>query len=275
VIGDYAQRTVAEFVGVFALVLVAAGTSIYGDLVATALASGLVIAVMVSAVGHISGGHFNPAVTLAFLVTRRIAPALGVVYVVAQLGAAALAALFLQWILPSLPQVDDAHLGAPTLNEALNVDTGQGVAIEAALTFFLLWVIFATLVDERGAFRQVAGLAIGLTITFGTLFGAFLTGAAMNPARAFGPELVSNFWDDWWVWYVGPCAGAVLAAVLYELLNLRPPSPATAAAASPVEEWPTEEAQEAAEEPSQLAAAAEEELPPAAKERPPGTAAVD
>jgi MIP family channel proteins len=272
--GQPVQRIAAEFVGVFALILVAAGTSIYGDLVATALASGLVIAVMVTAVGHISGGHFNPAVTLAFLVTRRIGLVLAALYVIAQLGAAALAALFLNWILPSLPQVEEAHLGAPSLNETLSIDAGQGVAIEAALTFFLVWVIFATLVDERGTFRQVAGLAIGLTIAFGTLFAAFLTGAAMNPARAFGPELVSNYWTNWWVWYVGPIAGGVLAAVLYELLFLRPAGPPAAAAAA-ADEDRLDEAEAATEEPASGAEADVEALPPAAEERPPGTAAVD
>jgi aquaporin Z len=142
-----------------------------------------------------------------------------------QFGGAALAALLLDWV---LPESAAPNLGAPTLNEA--VDTGQGVTIEAVLTFFLVWVIFATVVDERGTFRQVAGLAIGLVITFGTLMAAALTGAAMNPARAFGPELVANFWDDWWVWFVGPFAGAVIAAVLYELLFLRSPEPAGMAA---------------------------------------------
>jgi aquaporin Z len=222
---DYGQRAFAEFVGVFAFVLVAAGTSIYGDLVATAFASGLAIAVMVTAVGHVSGGHFNPAVTVAFFLTRRIAPGLALLYVLAQLGAAALAALFLDWILPTLQQVQDSHLGAPALNDTLSIDTGRGVAIEAALAFFLVWVIFATLADARSQFKQVAGLAIGLTFTLGTLFGSFLTGAAMNPARAFGPQLVGNHWNDFWVWYVGPVAGAVLAGVLYEMLYLRPPRP--------------------------------------------------
>jgi aquaporin Z len=222
---DMIQRGVAEFVGTFALIFIAAGATIYQDLVGLALASGLVIAVMVTSVGHISGGHFNPAVTLGFLVTRRISPVHAIWYWIVQFGGAALAALLLDWV---LPESAAPNLGAPTLNEA--VDTGQGVTIEAVLTFFLVWVIFATVVDERGTFRQVAGLAIGLVITFGTLMAAALTGAAMNPARAFGPELVANFWDDWWVWFVGPFAGAVIAAVLYELLFLRSPEPAGMAA---------------------------------------------
>ena len=89
------------------------------------------------------------------------------------------------------------------------------------LTFFLVWVVFATAVDPRGTFKQIAGLAIGFTITFDILMAACLTGAAMNPARAFGPQLVGNHWAHFWVWYVGPFAGAVIAASLYELLYLR------------------------------------------------------
>ena len=87
-------------------------------------------------------------------------------------------------------------------------------------------MIFATAADERGAFKSIAGLAIGFTITLDILMGGPLTGAAMNPARAFGPELVQNFWDDWWVYWIGPLAGGGLAALLYDLLYLRPLEPA-------------------------------------------------
>ena len=92
---------------------------------------------------------------------------------------------------------------------------------EAILTFFLVWVVFATAADPGGAFKSIAGLAIGLTITFDILMGGPLTGAAMNPARAFGPELVQNVWSNWWVYWVGPLAGGGLAALLYEYLYLR------------------------------------------------------
>ena len=257
------QRVAAEFIGAFALVFIAAGATIYGDLVGVALASGLVIAVMVSAVGHISGGHFNPAVTLGFLVTRRISPKLAILYWLAQFGAAALAALLLKWVLPSGAAV---NLGTPTLNNMVN--SGKGVTIEAVLTFFLVWVIFASVADHRGSFRQIAGLAIGLTITLDTLMAAGLTGAAVNPARAFGPQLVGNHWADFWVWYVGPFAGAILAAVLYEALYLRP--------ARPVPVGPPETG---VQEPAPgLAALADDPLAETVvvvDEPPPGTAATD
>jgi len=219
---ELTRRGVAEFIGTFALIFIGATAGLYNDIVATALAHGLVIAIFVSAFAGISGGHFNPAVTMGFLVTRRIPAFLAGYYWVVQLGAAALAALLLKWILPA--SVDkNQHLGAPTLSTAAGITTGKGVTIEAICTFFLVIVVFATAVDAKGAFDKIAGLAIGLTIAFGILMAGPLTGGAFNPARAFGPELVSNYWKNWWVWYVGPLAGGALAAILYELLYLSRP----------------------------------------------------
>lgn len=220
--GDYVRRSVAEFIGTFALIFVGAGAVIYGDIVGVAFANGLVIAVMVSAVGLISGGFFNPAITIGFLLTRRIAVSLGAVYLVVQFGAAALAALLLRWVLPATARTG-SHLGAPALGTG--VTSGKGVVIEAVLTFFLVWAVFSTAVDPRGTFKQIAGLAIGLTIVFDALMGLGLTGAAMNPARAFGPQLVDDHWANWWVWYVGPIAGGAIAALVYEGLYLGPPKP--------------------------------------------------
>jgi aquaporin TIP len=220
--GDYLRRGVAEFVGAFALIFVGVGSTIYGNIVGVAFAHGLVIAVMASAVGHISGGHFNPAVTLGFLVTRRMAASLAATYWAAQLLGALLAALLLKWVLPG-SAVDGIHTGAPSLQNGLN--GGEGVVVEAVLTFFLVWVIFATAADPRGSFKQIAGLAIGLTITLDVLMGGGLTGAAMNPARSLGPEIAGNYWTDFWIYLIGPFSGAVIAAVVYELLYLRPPRP--------------------------------------------------
>jgi MIP family channel proteins len=220
--GDYVRRGVAEFVGTFALIFVGAGAVIYGDLVGVAFANGLVIAVMVSATAMISGGFFNPAITIGFAITRRITAPLAGFYLFIQLGAAALAALLLKWVLPHAAQ-SSSHLGVPSLGSGITA--GKGVAIEAVLTFFLVWVVFATAVDPRGTFKQIAGLAIGLTITLDALMGLGLTGAAMNPARAFGPQLVGNHWADCWVWYVGPIGGGAIAALVYEALYLRPPRP--------------------------------------------------
>jgi aquaporin TIP len=225
---DPFRRAFAEFVGAFALIFVGAGSIATAagvrdpSLIGIALAHGLAIAVMVSAVGHISGGHFNPAITLGFLATRRIHPLLAAIYLVSQLVAAAAAALLLKWIFPN-DLVDQTRLGTPSIASGISI--WQGVALEAVLTFFLVWVVFATAADARGTFKSIAGLAIGLTITMDVLIGGPLTGAAMNPARAFGPQLIQGEWSDAWVWYVGPIVGSVIAALAYEALYLRPLRP--------------------------------------------------
>jgi MIP family channel proteins len=223
---DVFRRSVAEFIGTFALVFVGAGAVLSAGpetgagTLEVALAHGLVIGAMVSALAHISGGHFNPAVTLAFLITRRLSAVLALAYFVVQLAGAALAALLLQWIFPT---GQEGTLGAPALGP--DIELGAGLVVEAILTFFLVWVVFATMADPRGSYTAIAGFAVGFVIAFDTLMGGPLTGAAMNPARAFGPELVANVWDDFWIWYVGPLAGGAIAALLYDELFLRPPKP--------------------------------------------------
>jgi aquaporin TIP len=227
VVTDPLRRGVAEFIGTFTLVFIGCGAILAGlgyqdpSLVGVALAHGLAIAVMVSAVGHISGGHFNPAITLGFLITRRLNPVLAGVYWLAQFSGALVAALLVNWIFPE-ELVNAGKLGTPQL--AGSIASFPGLIVEVILTFFLVWVVFATAADPRGTFKSIAGLAIGLTITFDVLAGGRLTGAAMNPARAFGPELVQGVWTDWWVYWVGPLIGGGLAALVYELLYLRGPA---------------------------------------------------
>jgi MIP family channel proteins len=218
---DALRRGVAEFVGAFTLIFIGGGAGIIsgGDIVAVALANGLAIGIMVSNLGHISGGHLNPAITLAFSLARRITTRLAVVYWIAQFLGAVLAALLLRGLfeheatLRSVPH-------APFLSD------GKGFVLEAVLTFFLVWAVWATAVDPRGTFKSIAGFAIGLTITMDVLMGGAVTGAAMNPARAFGPELAENFWGEGWIYYLGPALGAIVAALAYEWLYLRPLAPA-------------------------------------------------
>jgi aquaporin TIP len=224
VAGDDARRAAAEFVGIFALTFVGAGSIMASgnNLLAVAAAHGIILAVMVSAVGHISGAHFNPAITFGFLITGRILPVIALAYWAAQFAGATLAALLLKWIFPNVI-VSGAKLGAPALSPAIGAF--PGVVLELIMTFFLAWVVFATAADPRGAFKSIAGFAIGLTIGADILMGGPLTGAAMNPARAFGPELVENYWSNAWIWYIGPLLGAGLAALAYEYLYLRPVRP--------------------------------------------------
>ena len=222
-------KLLAEFVGTFTLIFIGAGSvaaatfftkggGTGAGLITIALAHGLAIAVMVSAVGHISGGHLNPAVTVGAMITRKIEAALGVAYVLAQLVGAVAAALVLKAALPA-SLLAGVKGGTPLV--AAGITNGQGVLIEAVLTFFLVWVVFGTAVDPRGAFGRIAGLAIGFAVAMGLMVGAPFTGAAMNPARSFGPALVSGQWTGFWVYWVGPIIGGAAAALLYDTVNSR------------------------------------------------------
>ncbi len=218
---DVLRRSVAEFVGAFTLIFIGGGAGIVSgqDIVAVALANGLAIGIMVSNLGHISGGHFNPAITLSFLATRRVSMRIAVFYWVAQFGGAVVAAAILRGLFTHAQFVH-------AVPSASAFGAGKGLVVEIILTFFLVWAVYATAVDPRGAFKSIAGLAIGLTITIDVLMGGPLTGAAMNPARAFGPELVGNFWPTAWIYYLGPVIGALIAAFAYDYLYLRPTQPA-------------------------------------------------
>ena len=225
---DMLRRGVAEFIGTFTLIFIGGGAGIAvavysptaGNLVAVGLANGLAIGIMVTNLGHISGGHFNPAITLGFLTTRRITAPLAGLYLGAQLFGAAVAALILREL-----TTQGAVRKFATPVPAANVTDGKAVVFELILTFFLVWAVWATAVDPRGAFKAIAGLAIGLTITIDVIMGGNFTGAAMNPARAFGPELAGRVWTSWWVYWIGPMLGALLASTLYEYLYLRPEKP--------------------------------------------------
>ncbi len=207
------QKGLAELVGTFALTFIGGAAIIHGQagLIGVALAHGLTLAVMISCVGHISGGHINPAVTIGFLVTRRISVAEGALYIGSQLVGAILAALLLRVLVPGAM---DAQLGGQALAPGIGLATGIG--IEVILTFLLVFTVFATAVDERGAFKTIAGFGIGLVVAFDILAGGPLTGASMNPARSFGPALVSASWTGHLVYWIGPVIGGILAALVYD-----------------------------------------------------------
>jgi MIP family channel proteins len=217
------KAVLAEFVGTFALIFFGAGSVILAlngqlDLVGVALAHGLVIAIMVSQMGHLSGGVFNPAIQVALWATGKMSGSRSAAYVVAQVAGAVLAAFLLRYLDPK-QAFDAASGGVPALGPGIAV--GKGILMEATGTFFLVWAVFATAIDDRGPFDKTAGFTIGLTITFGILALGPYTGAAFNPARWFGPALAAGQWADWYVWIVGPIAGGVLAGVLYWTVFLR------------------------------------------------------
>jgi len=216
-----AKAMLAEAVGALALVFLGAGSIITDQftdgkvgLVGIALAHGLAIATMVAAAGHVSGGHFNPAVTLGFLVTGRMPASRGASYVIAQLAGATVGAWLLTLGFPAAAR-EAVALGTPALAPGISVTAG--VIIEAVLTFFLVYVIFGTAVDARGQ-RATAALAIGFVIAMDILAAGALTGAAMNPARAFGPALIAGRWANHLVYWVGPAIGALAAGWIYQWL---------------------------------------------------------
>jgi MIP family channel proteins len=228
------QKFFAELIGTFTLIFIGVG-SICADqylrasgqpgvgLLAIAAAHGLAIGIMVTAVGHISGGHLNPAVTIGFWVTRRMSTLHALSYWFAQLVGASAAAYLLVGIVPDTIW-RPAGLGTPDL--AADFTRIHGMALEAATTFLLVFVVFATAADAKGAFNKIAGFAIGLTITMDILFAGPFTGGAMNPARAFGPALAAHHWTNHGVYWVGPLFGGVLAGVIYDRLYLRDQPPA-------------------------------------------------
>jgi MIP family channel proteins len=222
-----AQKLTAEFIGTFALIFFGAG-AICADqflhgagspgLFGIAAAHGLAIAIMVSALGHISGGHFNPAITIGFWVTKRVSTMDVLLYWAAQLAGAIAAAFLLKAVIPE--EVWRAvALGTPEL--VRDFPRLSAIVLEAVTTFFLVLVVFATAVDEKGTFRSIAGFGIGLTITLGIMVAGPFTGAALNPARALGPALAANHWASQGVYWVGPLLGGFLAGILYDSAFLK------------------------------------------------------
>ncbi|MBI4200457.1 MAG: MIP family channel protein [Chloroflexi bacterium] len=211
------QAALAELIGVFAFVVLGAGAVLTssGNVTHIALAHGLALAVVVAATARFSGGHINPAVTVAAFVTRRIGLVKGIMYVVAQLVGAAVAALFLLWMFPTGME---GNLGSHAL--AAGVSPGMGLLIEIVLTFFLVAIVFATAMDPKGP-GHLAPFAIGIVVLVDHLVGVPLTGASMNPARSFGPALVSGTWANHWVYWVGPLVGGIIAGLVYEWVFLR------------------------------------------------------
>ena len=201
---------VAEFIGTFTLIYVGAGSIAANELtkgqvglVGIALAHGLAIGVMVSAAAAISGGHFNPAVTIGALAARKIAALVALAYIVAQCLGAIAGAAVLRLSVPG-GVLDRVAMGTPA--------PGQVV-----LTFFLMFVIYGTAIDQRA--HRVGGLFIGLTVSLDILMGGPISGAAMNPARWLGPALLGGGgFQNVWIYWLAPPLGAVAAALLYKYL---------------------------------------------------------
>lgn len=219
------RRSGAEFIGTYCLVTAGCGAIMVnaqtGALthLGIALTFGLIITVMIAATGHISGAHFNPAVTVAFAVTRHFPWREVVYYIVAQVAGAVLGALTLRVLIG-----DIAALGATTPSGSVL----QAFGIEVLLTAVLMFVIISVATDTK-AIGAPTALAIGFTVALDALWGGPLTGASMNPARSFGPALIAGQWEHHWLYWIAPIIGAAVGAWAYQ--SIREPqkktSPAT------------------------------------------------
>lgn len=225
------RAAAAEFLTVFLFVIIGPGVVVLtglmtrgaldpSRLIAISVAHGLAIAVLASWVGGISGGHINPAVTFAMWITKRISYMNGVAYIVAQLVGAVAGSALLGYVTTGFAGGGIGN-GAGTLGIhglGAGIDQTEGLIVEIVLTFTLVSVVFGAAVDKRGV-GMVAPIAIGFTVLIDHLIGVPLTGASMNPARSFGPQLISGAgaWDTHIVVYwVGPLVGAAIAALVYK-----------------------------------------------------------
>ena len=214
------RRTGAECIGVFFLVLAACGSVIVGGLTGAyghmgmAFSPGLVVMVMVAATGHLSMAHLNPAVTLAFALTGHFPWREVPYYISGQLIAAALGAAVLRFLFGNVFVLGANQPAGPIV---------QSLVMEVLVTAILMFVIAAVATDRR-AKGLPAGLAIGGAVALNVLWAGPISGASMNPARSFGPVLISGVWTAHWIYWVGPIVGAALGAFAYEFVRDTEPS---------------------------------------------------
>lgn len=216
------RAVVAEFIGTMFFVFLGTGAVVAavggagGDaaLVAIAIAHGLGILIAVAWTAQISGGHINPAVSLAFIVTKNIKPAVGFAYMIAQFAGAAVASLLLKLVTAKdLEGAAGGRLGLHSINPDLS--PAEGLGMEIIATAFLIWVIYNTAVSKKG-WGINAPIAIGLAVMAIHFALVPFTGSSVNPARSFGPALIDNEWKNFWVYTVGPFAGALIVAFFWE-----------------------------------------------------------
>ncbi len=211
------RKMVTEAFGTACLVFAGTGAIVANEVsggaithIGIALTFGLIVMVMIFATGHISGAHINPAVTLAFAVTKHVPWSTVPKYWLAQLVGASVGSLLVAVVIG-----DGARLGA-TL--PLNGAVGSSFVLEIILTMILMFVIMSVATDER-AQGSLAAVAIGSTVALEAMFAGPISGASMNPARSLGPALVGTHWADHWIYWVGPIVGAVLGALLYVFIR--------------------------------------------------------
>ena len=218
------KKYMAEFVGTFALVFIAAG-SVCADfylrqaggqglgLLGISIAFGIVVIGVIDATSYVSGSHVNPAVTVSFWITKRMEPNTAIMYILSQIAGASLAGLGLKTLFPDAAKT--VYLGTCVL--APGVSIARGVLMEFIISFLLIFTIYGTLVDKRAS-AGFAGVAVGLVVLFGAMIGGTISGGAMNPARVFGPAIASGQFTHHYVWWLGPILGGIAAGFVYDKL---------------------------------------------------------
>ena len=226
----------AEAIGTYALVFfgplaIILSVVAFGDglsiesIIMIALAHGAAVGLMVYAFGHVSGAHINPAVTIPMMITKKISVGDGIGYIIFQLIGAVVAAFSLKAILPEIgAKVNFGTQGGPS--ELLNSSITAGIAVEIILTFFLVTVIFLTAVHKKAA-AGIHGISIGGIVFLLHIVGVPLTGASMNPARTFGPAVISGFWELHWIYWLAPIVGGIIAGVIMNYVFVNNAEPKT------------------------------------------------
>ena len=220
---DNYKKYLAELLGTFALVfvgsgcvcadyyLVKSGSQGFG-LLGIAIAFGFVVVAVAYSLGYISGAHINPAVTISMVATGRIKAGIGVMYIASQVAGATFAGYLLKILFPEA--LASVFLGTCVLGSSVTVT--QAIIMEAVITFLLVFVVYATVVDKRST-PALAGLAIGFVVLFGVMVGGAISGGSMNPARVFGPAIASGHFANHYVWWIGPIVGGITAGFTYDL----------------------------------------------------------
>lgn len=218
------KALIAEFLGVFFLVLVACGACVVNwgkgtdaDIVQISLAFGVTVATMAQCIGHVSGGHINPAVTCAMLVTGKVSVLRALLYIISQCVGGITGAAVLKAV---TPEAATGTLGLSMVND--QITPVQGFGVEFLITFVLVFTVFGVCDGFRLDVKGSAPLAIGLSVATCHLFAVKYTGSSMNPARTFGPAVITGIWEHHWVYWLGPCLGGVAAGVLYHYVFQAP-----------------------------------------------------
>ncbi|OIW02382.1 hypothetical protein TanjilG_04975 [Lupinus angustifolius] len=217
------QKAIAEFVGTYILIFAGCGAALINEtlpltIVGIAMVAGLALTVAIYSVGHVSGGHFNPAVTIALATVRKIQLKLVPIYVLCQFMSATLAIFTLKVLYH-----DKVDIGVTVTQFTSSTSHLEALVWEFIITSILVLTICGVATDHRGS-KDLAGAAIGISVLINVIIAGPITGASMNPARSLGPAIVSGVYKNIWVYLIGPTLGAIFATVLYKFLRVSKPA---------------------------------------------------